>query len=99
MAKAKAKKESPVEPGLPAKLTVKLSGKAPSTADEQVVHAAKVICQASGEGFVRRGQITLFLTAVTKVCATADEAKEMIAASYDAGLLSQYTPPKKAKAA
>lgn len=83
------------EQAVPAKVTVKAGGKAPSTPDEHVVHAAKTIAQASGEGFVRRGQITLFLTTVAKVAETADEAKAWIADAYDAGLLKEYTAPKK----
>jgi hypothetical protein len=80
---------------IPAKLTVKGGGKAPSTPDEHVVHAAKVIALASGEGFVRKGQISLFLTTIVKVADSAATAQNMIADAYDAGLLNAYVAPKK----
>lgn len=90
-----AKKDAPA---VPAKLTVKAGGKAPSTPDQHVVHAAKAISQSSGEGFVRRGQITLYLTTVAKVAETADEAKAWIADAFDAGLLKDFNAGKKAAA-
>lgn len=88
--------EVETDAGSPAKLTVKASGKAPTNNDELVVHAAKAIALASGEDFVRRGQITLFLTTIARRAETTAEARAMIDDAYDAGLLGAYTAPAKA---
>lgn len=84
---------------LPAKLTVKGGGKAPSNDVEHVVHAAKAITLATGEGFVRRGQITLFLTTVVKAAESAGAARGMIEEAYNQGYLKGLEPAApKAKA-
>jgi hypothetical protein len=75
-------------------MTVPKSVKAPSTPVEHVQHAAKAILLSSGEGFVRRGQLQLYLATVAKATKDTEQARQWVAEAYDAGVLKPHAPAK-----
>lgn len=91
--KKSAKKAAPTsddaKTAVPSKLTLvkKAGGAAPKDVNDRIAKIAARIQQDSDRDYVTRGQLNLYLTAVTGIAEDTEDARILVANAIDAGAL------------